>query len=284
MASRRDTSLMNEAPTSVATAEILVGTSGYSFDDWVGPFYPPGMRSADFLGFYARHFPVVEVNSTYYRIPEPKMLAAMEKKTPEDFRFVVKLNQAFTHEQSRDPVLVRRFQDVLVPLKDAGKYDGLLLQFPWGFRRTVENRRHLAALREAFVTEPMWVEFRHDSWLTAGLEPSLREHRIGFCGVDEPQLPGLLPPLVMATTPDAYVRFHGRNAANWWGSPDTRKTGDRYDWDYSKEELGSWMQKIARLAEQSRRVYLFFNNCHAGQAARSAKLMQELLRQQGLLG
>ncbi len=274
---------MGDAPVRTATAEILVGTSGYSFDDWVGTFYPSGTRSGDFLSYYARHFPVVEVNSTYYRIPEPRMLAAMERKTPDGFRFVVKLNQAFTHERSLDPGLAARFRDVLTPLKDAGKYDGLLLQFPWAFRRTPENRRHLAALRAAFADEPMWVEFRHDSWLTPGLEVSLREHAIGYCAVDEPRLPGLMPPVAMATTADAYVRFHGRNAANWWGGPGGTRGGDRYDWDYSQQELGEWMDRIARLAEQSRRVYLFFNNCHAGQAARSAKLMQELLRQQGLL-
>jgi uncharacterized protein YecE (DUF72 family) len=270
------------------SAEILIGTSGYSFPDWVGPFYPPGTRSGDFLEYYARHFPSVEVNSTYYGIPEPRVLSLMEKKTPAGFRFVVKLNRVFTHEQGRDPALASRFLAVLDPLKDAGKYDGLLLQFPWGFRRTPENRRHLAALRELFRDEPMWVEFRHDSWLTEGLEASLREHRIGYCAVDEPQLPGLMPPVVMTTTADAYVRFHGRNATTWWGArpaagaPATRG-GDRYDWDYTKDELGSWIERIAQLAEQSRRVYLFFNNCHAGQAARSAKLMQELLRQQGLL-
>jgi uncharacterized protein YecE (DUF72 family) len=279
---------MSDSAPGSATAEIVIGTSGYSFPDWVGPFYPPGTRSADFLEFYARHFHAVEVNSTYYGIPEPRVLALMEKKTPPGFRFVVKLNRVFTHEEGRDPVLASRFLAVLDPLKAAGKYDGILLQFPGGFRRTPDHRRHLAALRELFRDEPMWVEFRHESWLTEGLETSLREHQIGYCAVDEPQLPGLLPPIVMATTPDAYVRFHGRNAATWWGArpapgaPATRG-GDRYDWDYTRDELGSWMQRIAQLAEQSRRVYLFFNNCHAGQAARSAKLMQELLRQQGLL-
>jgi uncharacterized protein YecE (DUF72 family) len=277
---------MSASKQSATTAEILIGTSGYSFADWIGPFYPPGTRSSEFLEFYARQFPVVEVNATYYRIPEPRVLATMEKKTPDGFRFVVKANQAFTHERSLDPELVRRFGALLVPLKDAGKYDGILLQFPWGFRRTPDNRRHLLALREAFAGEPLWAEFRHASWLTDSLEPSLREHRIGFCAVDEPELPGLLPPMAMVTTDAAYVRFHGRNAANWWGPRGAaagQPRGDRYDWNYSREELSSWLDKIARLAEQSRRVYLFFNNCHAGQAARSAKLMQELLRQQGLL-
>ncbi len=257
---------------------IVIGTSGYSFADWVGPFYPPGTRSSDFLRFYTQHFAAVEMNSTYYRVPDARMLDRMQQKTPAGFRFVVKLNQAMTHEGSRDPALYREFLAALQPLRDAGKYDGLLAQFPWGFQRTPDNRRHLAQLRELLAGEPLFVEFRHASWLTPELEPSLREHRIGYCVVDEPQLPGLIPPVTMVTAEDAYVRFHGRNAQNWWG----RGGGDRYDYDYSEDELKEWVRKVAELAEQARRTYLFFNNCHAGQAARNAKLMQELLRQQDL--
>jgi uncharacterized protein YecE (DUF72 family) len=263
---------------------IVVGTSGYSFADWVGPFYPPGTRSSDFLPYYARHFDAVEVNATYYRVPDPGMIDRMQGKTPPGFRFVVKLNQAMTHESSRDPALYREFLAALQPLKDAGKYDGLLAQFPWSFKRTPDHRRHLAAIRELLAGEPLFVEFRHDSWLTPELAPSLREHGIGYCAVDEPQLPGLLPPVTMVTGDNAYVRFHGRNAANWWGGERSggARTGDRYDYDYSENELREWVKKVARLAEQARRTYLFFNNCHAGQAARNAKLMQELLRQQNL--
>jgi len=296
--------------------KIWIGTSGYSFPDWVGPFYPPGLAPRDFLDFYARHFDAVEVNSTYYRIPHPRVLDQMEKKTPEGFHFVVKLNQAMTHQGSRDPALYRDFLQVLEPLKQAGKYDGVLAQFPWGFKRTPANRKHLAAVRELLPEEPLFVEFRHDSWLTPELEPALRERHIGFCAVDEPALEHLLPPVTMVTSEDAYVRFHGRNARNWWGpgsgfderppvaspavapapdpgdlfgieakvqaEPEARPTQLRYDYDYKPEELSEWVRKVAELAEQARRVYLFFNNCHAGQAARSAKLMQELLRQQGL--
>jgi len=268
---------------------IIIGTSGYSFADWIGPFYPSGTRSADFLSFYARHFDAVEVNATYYRVPNASMFERMERKTPPGFRFVVKLNQAMTHEGSRDPALYQEFLAALRPLKDAGKYDGLLAQFPWGFQRTPENRRHLAAMRERLAGEPLFVEFRHASWLTPELEPSLREHGIGFCAVDEPQLPGLVPPVTMVTSEDAYVRFHGRNAQNWWGRggddrgvPGSRGSSDRYDYDYREHELKEWIQKVAGLAEKARRTYLFFNNCHAGQAARNAKLMQELLRQQNL--
>jgi uncharacterized protein YecE (DUF72 family) len=87
-----------------------------------------------------------------------------------------------------------------------------------------------------------------------------------------------MPPLSLRTTDDAYVRLHGRNAANWWG----RGGGDRYDYDYSERELTEWAARIAELARQARTTYVFFNNCHAGQAARNASLMQEMLRRQGL--
>lgn len=260
-------------------AEIRIGTSGYSFADWVGSFYPTGMKSADFLPYYAQHFPTVELNTTYYGIPDPSVLARMADRTPEDFRFMVKVHKTMTHDRKLDPAELRAFRAAIAPLQQANKYEGLLAQFPRGFRRTIANRKHLADLRAAFADEPLFVEFRHDSWLTPELEPSLKEYRIGYCAVDEPELPNLLPRTTMLTTEDAYVRFHGRNAANWYAGD--RNT--RYDYSYSREELSDWLKKIGELAEQARRVYLFFNNCHAGQAARSAKLMQDLLRQQGML-
>jgi uncharacterized protein YecE (DUF72 family) len=271
---------------------IFVGTSGYSFADWVGPFYPPGTRPGDFLRFYARHFDTVEVNSTYYRVPSPRAIEQMERKTPPGFRFMVKLNQAMTHERSPGAGLVRDFRAALEPLKIAGKYAGLLAQFPWGFRRSPENESHLAALRESFAGEPLFVEFRHASWALPDMPERLRGRGLGFCAVDEPALAGLMPPVAWVTAEDAYVRFHGRNAKNWWsrsaahagGTPGETgaSSGDRYDYDYRPDELQEWVQKVRELAGQARRTYLFFNNCHAGHAARSAKLMQELLRQQGL--
>ena len=289
---------MSAAAERDAAPQVFVGTSGYSFADWVGPFYPPGTRSGAFLDFYARHFRCVEVNSTYYRIPHPGVLLRMERKTPPGFRFIVKLNAAMTHERATDPALYRSFLDVLQPLRDAGKYFGLLAQFPWGFRRSEGAKRHLETLRERLPDEPLWVEFRHDSWMHPQLPAWLRERGLGYCAVDEPALPGLVPPVVHLTTDAGYVRFHGRNAANWWasarerpdagGGPDAGGradapparpgSGDRYDYDYAEAELREWVARIGELARQAKQTYLFFNNCHAGQAARSAKLMEELLR------
>jgi len=254
---------------------VRIGTSGYSFADWVGAFYPPGTRSSDFLSYYACHFDSVEVNSTYYRVPHPKVLEQMQRKTPVGFHFVVKLNGAMTHERSRDLSLYRDFLAVLEPLKAAGKYDGLLAQFPTGYRRGPDTLAHLEVMRELLGDEPLHVEFRHRSWITPELGPWLRERRLGYCVVDEPQLPGLVPPDLLVTSNDAYVRLHGRNAQTWYG----HGREARYDYDYSETELAEWLQKLRELADQARRTYLFFNNCHAGQAARNAKLMQELMRQ-----
>jgi uncharacterized protein YecE (DUF72 family) len=268
---------------TVPDRPIIVGTSGYSFPDWIGPFYPPGIRASEQLPFYARHFGAVEVNVTYYRPPDARMLQQMERKTPEGFRFTVKLNRAMTHEGSRDPALYREFIAAMQPLRDAGKYDGLLAQFPWSFGNNPENRAQVAAIRGLLPDEPLFAEFRHRSWIAPELEPLLREHRIGYCAVDEPPLEGLMPPIVLRTTEDAYIRFHGRNTETWWAKSEPGdRTQLRYDYAYRPEELGEWVKKVAELAEQARRTYLFFNNCHAGQAARSAKLMQELLRQQRL--
>jgi uncharacterized protein YecE (DUF72 family) len=260
-----------------ASRRIRIGTSGFSFPDWVGPFYPPGTPPGEFLPFYARHFDTVEVNSTYYRIPHPRVMDHLVRKTPDGFRFVVKLHQSMTHEGSEDAAVYSEFLSVLEPLKLAGRYDGLLAQFPGGFRRTDANRRHLLEMRKRLEGEPLFVEFRHDSWLTPALEPSLRKEGMGYCIVDEPALPHLMPPVALVTSEDAYVRFHGRNAEKWYGGG-----AHRYDYDYRESELREWVRRIGELATRARRTYLFFNNCHAGQAARNAKLMQELLKQEGL--
>ena len=294
-----------------AEPAVFVGTSGYSFADWVGPFYPPGTKSADFLSYYAHEFSCVEVNSTYYGIPEPRVLQRMEQKTPDNFRFIVKLNQAMSHERNLEPALVTRFLEAIQPLKDAGKYHGLLAQFPWAFRRDEGSKSHLERLRDVLPGEPLWIEFRHASWMHPQLPAWLADRSLGYCAVDEPALPGLVPPLTHVTNGIGYVRFHGRNAKHWWGggaardattagrvtaagasdpsaigvpakpSP-ARREQLRYDYDYPERELSEWVARVNELARQAKQTYLFFNNCHAGQAARNAKLMEELLRRSGL--
>lgn len=253
--------------------KIRIGTSGYSFVDWVGSFYPPGTPRGGMLDEYVRHFDTVEINSSYYRIPSADMFARMEAKTQPGFEFMVKLFQGMTHKTEDDSAMYRDFAASVVPLKDAGKFAGYLAQFPWQFKKTAEAEDRLAALRDRLPGDPLFAEFRHDSWIEAATFEFLREKGIGYCSVDEPRLAGLVPPVAVATTDVAYVRLHGRNARDWWG----KGGGDRYNYDYKAEELVEWTQKMHTLEEKVKKVYAFFNNCHAGHAARNAELMMELL-------
>lgn len=252
---------------------IRVGTSGYSFADWVGPFYPAGTPRNKMLDEYVRHFDVVEINSSYYRVPNASMFARMEEKTPAGFEFIVKLFRGMTHEIEDDPSMFAEFVGSVAPLKDAGKFAGYLAQFPWRFKSGASARGHLVKLREKLGDDPLFVEFRHDSWIEKETFDFLRENGIGYCSVDEPRLKGLVPPVVAATAEAGYVRFHGRNARNWWG----KGGGDRYDYDYNTEELAEWAESLLDLESKVKKVYAFFNNCHAGHAARNAELMIEML-------
>jgi uncharacterized protein YecE (DUF72 family) len=252
---------------------IVVGTSGYSFDDWIGTFYPKGTKKGDMLGYYSKHFGCVEVNSTYYRIPHPVVLRRMEEKTPQKFEFIIKANQEMTHKGSRDPALYRSFREAIQPVVEAAKFEGVIAQFPWGFKNTPENRDHLKFLKDRLGDYPLFVEFRNHEWITEDVFGELEKSGVGYCSVDEPRLKGLVPPVARLTTDLGYVRFHGRNAKNWWG----RGGGDRYDYLYSEAELKEWVAKIRTMSRDAKKTFVFFNNCHAGQAARNARLMKDLL-------
>jgi uncharacterized protein YecE (DUF72 family) len=283
---------------------ILLGTSGYSYPDWYGVFYPPGLERAKQLDFYVRQFKTVEVNSTYYRIPPPSTFAAMERKTPADFEFVVKAHSEMTHRQTHDPEVYEAFQTAMAPLRTARKLSGVLAQFPQSFHRSDDHEQFLVEMQERLEGAPLFVEFRHNSWMQEDVFEFLERASLGYVSVDEPSLPGLLPPVARATGALAYVRFHGRNAKSWYsgdegggkgagaGDAGTRGAGTRdgtparpardrqllrYDYLYSEAELKEWADKIRDLNQKTQKTFVFFNNCHAGQAATSAKLMRTLL-------
>ncbi|HET9950302.1 MAG TPA: DUF72 domain-containing protein [Candidatus Eisenbacteria bacterium] len=329
--------------SEAGTKTILIGTSGYSFPDWVGPFYPPGIERSKMLDYYAREFPAVEVNATYYRVPPPATLRAMAAKTPPEFQFVVKAHHDMTHERSLEPALYTAFARALDPLLQAGKLHGLIAQFPQSFHRTPENEAFLLELKRRLPDAPLFVEFRHRSWVEEsgaggaarkedasdeGIWRLLDEAGIGYVSVDEPDLPGLLPPIARVTGPEriGYVRLHGRNRENWWRNPERGRpdrgegsrgkvsvgsraaepvtaaeygplfaaaappspgpsgaSSDRYDYLYSEAELQEWVAKIREMTVKAKKTFVFFNNCHVGQAATGAKLMRRLLEGEGLL-
>lgn len=264
------------------SAVILVGTAGFSYADWRGAFYPQGLPQGDMLAYYAGKFPGVELDYTYYRMPVAKTLASMVERTPAGFEFCVKAYKGMTHErpagEDETAVVFDQFLQALVPLRDAGRLGCVLLQFPWSFKCTSESADYLRRCSDLLAGVPAVVEFRNSDWVRpAALERLvnlLENLGFGFCAVDEPQLKGLMPPVVAAAGDLGYVRFHGRNARKWW-KHDT--ASERYDYLYSAAELADWAEKIKRLAGDVKKTYVFFNNCHAGQAATNATEMQGLL-------
>lgn len=252
---------------------VRVGTSGYSFEDWRGVFYPEKIEKTKMLDYYIDHFDTVEINSTYYGIPHPRVFEAMAKKTPLGFDFIVKANQSLTHKREQLAQETPKYLEALLPLVESGKFKGVLAQFPWSFPRLPANVDHLRKCRDALADLPLFVEFRHSSWVKQDTFDLLKSLEVGYVSVDEPQLEKMVEPIAVATTSVGYVRFHGRNAKDWYSG----KGSERYNYSYRGDELAEWVEKIRRLQQDTEVIYLFFNNCHLGQAVFNAKQIMEML-------
>lgn len=260
---------------------IHIGTSGYSYDDWVGPFYPEGTRKTNFLDYYRQRFGTTELNFTYYRMPSARMLENIANKVEAGFRFAVKAPGEITHERDDDPrPAAREFIRALDPLKDTDKFACALLQFPTSFRPADASRDYLARLSEAFAGTPAVVEFRQRDWISEDTFDLLQAQGFGFCCVDQPQFKSLIPPIAIATSDIGYVRFHGRNYQKWWRHAEA---WERYDYQYTENDLNEWVPKLKALDEQreTQETYVYMNNHWAGQAPSSAKQLAKLLRAAG---
>jgi uncharacterized protein YecE (DUF72 family) len=252
-------------------SQYIVGTSGYSFEDWVGEFYPPGTKRTEMFPFYAREFSAVELNYTYYRMPAARTMDSLAAKSPDGFRFWVKANQRTTHAQDR--TAAAEFLDNLAPMQTRGRLAGVLLQFPQSFHRTMENRKYLRATADDFASVSLAVEFRHASWDTPATLEGLRERGLTLVIPDVPALEGLFRPAPAATAPVAYLRLHSRNADNWYAG-----AAERYDYSYTDRELREIEAGWRKIADASECVCVFFNNCHHGQAVKNAKRFMEIIR------
>ena len=253
---------------------IHIGTSGFSYDDWVGPYYPQDLKKPDWLSFYAREFGTLELNASYYAVPTAFSLERMAQKTPDGFQLTVKANQDMTHKREDNEGVFAQFTAALRPLIEQGKFGCILAQFPSSFHNTPESCDYLKLLRQRLGDLAAVVELRNRDWLTDATWDLLRRERLGFCCVDEPRFSSLMPPIAVATSPIAYVRFHGRNAKKWWQH---KEAWERYDYTYKPEELEEWAPKLRSLAEQSERLFIFANNHYRGQAIDTARQLKLLL-------
>jgi uncharacterized protein YecE (DUF72 family) len=260
--------------------KVLIGTSGYSYADWVGPVYPEGTAKQDFLAYYSREFPIVELNFSYYQQPAPRTLQRMVAGTPGGFLFALKAHRSMTHEIGESwEADIAAFRSGVQPLQEAGRLAAVLLQFPYSFAYAAESRTRLSVLCEKLDGLPLAVEFRKNEWMKDQVFHGLRERGVALVSVDEPDLPRLPSPTVETTGRFGYVRFHGRNKTAWW----TGDNASRYDYLYSPSELGEWVDRIRAILERVPVLLLFFNNHWRGNAAKNAREMKLLLEERGLM-
>lgn len=251
---------------------IRMGTSGFSYDDWIGTVYPKELPRWGWLGYYAQQFDTVELNVTYYRIPELKIVKGWISKTPDEFLFTVKAHRSLTHERG-DPDF-EPFRDAVSPLKESGKLAAILAQFPHSFHPDRDNIDYLQLLRDGLIDFPVVIEFRDRAWVTEETFSTLQALQFGYCCVDEPQLPGLMPPETRSTSDIAYVRFHGRNAEKWWQHD---HAWERYDYTYSEDELQEWAPKIKSLESTAPLTLVYANNHYRGQSVDTLRKLQKIL-------
>ncbi len=257
-------------------AKIYLGTSGYSYDDWVGPFYPPGTDKTAFLEYYSSRFSMVELNFTYYRQPEARTLSMMLAKTKDEFLFSIKAHKSLTHEVDSDwKKAAHTYLRGVNPFAESERLAGVLLQFPYSFHYTRENRWYLGQLCDELKKLPLVIEFRNSSWQRKSVYDEMKEREIATTVVDCPPLEKLPIPDPVTTSNLGYIRFHGRNSANWWAGTNA----SRYDYLYSDDDLDGWLDKIAEMSGNTAILLIAFNNHWRGQAVRNAEQLGGLLRQ-----
>jgi len=252
---------------------VFVGTSGWSYPDWEGTFYPRRKPAGfDELRYLAQYFNAVELNNTFYRPPVAAYSQRWVERTADclRFHFTLKLWQRFTHERETpytDEHLTI-FKQGIEPLASSDRLGGILLQFPWSFQNTPETREWLAKLAGDFAGYRRFIEVRHRSWQNDETFRFLREIGLNWTNIDQPVSSTSVRPSAVVTGDIAYVRLHGRNAGAWFDRDAGRD--ERYNYLYSDEELDGWVQKIRELVQTSSAVYAFTNNHYRAQAAANA--------------
>ena len=294
----------------IETGKILVGTASWSDPGFVERWYPKKMPAGERLQWYAQHFDMVEVNSTFYSVPEPRMVERWCAATPDDFTFDVKLHQLFSFHSTPakllPPDLQRRaetdargrvkstpdLQEALLKiflratsiLRDSGKLGVFLLQLSPTFSPRKHELGELVQLIEMFSDYDLAIEFRNRDWavgdqLQATMD-FLQKHHAIFVNVDAPESDHfmVMPSDVDEVTDSnvAYLRLHGRNAKAYI----TGKTvATRFDYDYNENEIAEVAQRSRKLAREARELHVIFNNNNLDYAPRAALRLRKALGQ-----
>jgi len=242
----------------VILLDKYLGCSGFYYWHWRGLFYPEDLPTSKWLEFYAEHFNALEINSSFYHWPKESTLKNWAKKTPENFKLVLKANREITH--------IKRFKDTeqavgkfytLAELLGE-KLAGILFQLPPSIHKSNEFfKRMQGQLNTEYKN---FIEFRHKSWFCKEIYDKMKKAKLCFVSVSAPKRLGI-PESVIKTSKDAYIRFHG--------------TEQWYRHDYSEQELQSWAEKIKKAKPKA--VYAFFNNDFNASAPKNCLKLKELL-------
>lgn len=235
---------------------IRVGTSGWTYDDWMGAFYPENVKGAERLAFYAEKFDTVEVNATFYRMPTQNMIDAWNRRLKSGFHLVVKGSRVVTHLKKlancQEPLAA--FLDRVLQLR---RLRVILWQLPPLLHRNVERLDGFLSVLPGAVRHA--VEFRHESWWDEEVTALLERHRAAFVAVSHPHLPDTIHP----TADFLYLRFHGQGK-------------QLYRYDYSDRELAAWVERL-KPHLPGRTLYAFFNNDFEANAPRNAASFRALI-------
>jgi len=251
---------------------IRVGPAGWSYEDWEGIVYPPKKGSKfDPLAYLAEFFDTVELNNTFYRPPTAKMGKSWANRVQANphFQFTAKLYRNFTHQrEALTEADEGAFKAGLLPLMENSRLGALLLQFPYSFHNSEDNRTYIKTLADKFREYPLVLEVRHASWDRAPAYQFLRENQIGFCNIDQPQVSYSIGPTQKVTSTIAYLRLHGRNVKEWFREGAGRDA--RYDYLYNPFEIFELTERVRHIAKEAEETYVIANNHYRGQAACNA--------------
>jgi len=274
----------------MAANQIFIGTAGFSYKDWEGIVYPPGIKKNQHpVQFLAQYFDCCEINTSFYGHIQPKtgkQWCNLVADVNPGFEFTAKLFRSFTHAPGA--VLQSTSAATLNPLEEdetnakkgldsiaiEDKLGALLIQFPISFKNADENRKYLENLIKRFRQYPLVVEVRHATWDDPDILAQFAAQGVGFCNIDQPRLGRAVRATEHATSPVAYVRLHGRNYKEWFQSD---KRDDRYNYLYTPQQLEPWKEKIQRLAEKAQKTFAVTNNHYRGKAAANAIELKKMI-------
>ncbi|HZP16654.1 MAG TPA: DUF72 domain-containing protein [Terriglobales bacterium] len=274
-----------------AGSAIRIGPAGWSYKDWEGIFYPPGMsrRKQHPLEIVARCFDVVEINTSFYGHIKPeiaKLWGRIVSEVNPAFLFTAKLHRSFTHSPlaAMEPTSAvsirpndedeRLARDGLEALAATGKFGALLIQFPVSFKNTALNREYLETLLRQFIEYPRVVEVRHSTWNNPETVAYFAERNVSFCNIDQPLLGRSLEPTTHVTSTIGYVRLHGRNYDQWF---EAEKAADRYNYLYKPAELEGWKERVESISEKAKITFVITNNHFEAKSGVNALQLKHML-------